>query len=602
VIKVVHQSAGYWLNEAFGLDADGSNTGGLHVETRRGILFFRPATRESFASLLKGRVSGWVVSEPKSVSVFVGSLALHRQIRAHQLYSESVVAALHSIANQVTARTGAQGQNRLPAEVDFLFKIHLEAKDGRPQLHAHIAIEDRVRLQDGTATYATDKRELYRLRRAFAAALVHEFGHRLQKEFGVRVRKTRHGLVLPDVPKSLCKRSSVRTDQINGFLKRNAIANTPHNRQYAALVTRRENRDPAIGRRDFQSELTRTGFRGETICHRVSPNRTPSTDNDAQARETRRVRSLVQQLARDSGIVTHESLRTRALETARLSVPRERIDRAVETVLKTPRALGLQPIAREHGQTVYLHRNHAKRWKAIVAKIEHLIADSNGVTKPRSPAPAPNRIRNSAKADGTNETAAPRPVAPNEHPNQKPRRSPERGTDLKPFVESVLRSCNVVGAVGRLGLEAAKAAIELWEIWRKPIWNVHGRGHKNEPGSVAQMVRDLKPLSRLEAHKAAAQAMLKFNGGLTERLQYGEHVYRQSRRAKFRIPRGSLIVIRDVEAARRKDLDVLLQKARRAKAKVLFVDRNYRRSILVSHARSLRNGEHRHVHGPELSR
>lgn len=116
------------------------------------------------------------------------------------------------------------------------------------------------------------------------------------------------------------------------------------------------------------------------------------------------------------------------------------------------------------------------------------------------------------------------------------------------------------------------------------------------------MVRDLKPLSMVESHKAAITAMLKLNGTLDHKLRYGEHVYRQSRKAKFRVPRKSLVVVRDVGSANPKDVTFLLKKAERAKAKVLFVEREHTRFALLQAAKSMKPGEHRHHPSPEIRR
>ena len=93
--------------------------------------------------------------------------------------------------------------------------------------------------------------------------------------------------------------------------------------------------------------------------------------------------------------------------------------------------------------------------------------------------------------------------------------------------------------------------------------------------------------------------MRKLNGTILEKIRYGEMIYRLSCRPKFRIPRKSLIVITDVAQAHPKDVKFILAKAKRAKAKVLFVERDWSRSVLMQHAKSMRPGAVSRFSGPE---
>ena len=113
------------------------------------------------------------------------------------------------------------------------------------------------------------------------------------------------------------------------------------------------------------------------------------------------------------------------------------------------------------------------------------------------------------------------------------------------------------------------------------------------------MARDLKKLSMFESHEAALLAMRKLNGTILEKIRYGEMIYRLSRRPKFHIPRKSLIVVTDVARAHPKDVEFILKQAKRAQAKVLFVERNWSRSVPMQHAKSMRPGEVRRFRGPE---
>jgi hypothetical protein len=598
VTKVVIQSRDYWLRDEFWQEAAESGVEPTLVEVKNGVASSRPITRAEFAARFAGRIANWVTSADKSVSVFRDALTPEQRKTVTRLFREALRVGLETVGREFTARTGAQGKVRLPADISFAVIIHTHAKDGSPQLHAHVAVDDRVRVRGAEKTYATHKRELYQLRKLFQAAAAHDFGHRLLAEFGVPVQKTEHGVALPDVPKELCRRSSARTKQIDEYIRKHALKNTPLTRKYAAVVTRRENRDPTIGRDAFRAELARAGFRPEQICRRVTPDQFVDVNRPSAAKEIRRVGREAQRLSKQQSSVTRNELLTKALETAQPHHPVSRVALATDIVLRSPKAVGLSLQNDAHGRPVYVPHRSAERWKKVARKIEFILRAKEPPSEPRrEPARPEQAHEGKPKQDGA--TASQQSARPNDQrPNAD--RAAERSTDLRRVVEKVLRSYRVVGAVGHLGVKAVEIAVELYQTWAKPVWRVHGNGHKNTPGSVAKMVRDLKPLSVIDSHKAAIGAMLKLNGTLDQKLAYGQFVYRAARKAKFRIPRKSLIVVRDVGHADPKDVAFLLRKAGRAKAKTIFVDREHSRFSLLRAAKSMRPGEHKHFPGPDL--
>ena len=239
--KVVFQNQAYWLRPDFWQEAEESGVDPMLVEWRNNKLVIRAITRDEFALRSGKRVAGWSVSAEKSVSVFMESLSPARRAMVIRHFQESLQIATQRVVKEFTARTGAQGKMRLPADVGLTIVVHVEAKNGAPQLHAHIAIDPRVHVANRAETYATHTRELYQLRKLYHSSFVQEFAHRLQKEFGVRVEKTPHGVRLPDVPRALCKLGSSRSHQIDAFLGKHGIKNTPVARSYGAFATRRDN-------------------------------------------------------------------------------------------------------------------------------------------------------------------------------------------------------------------------------------------------------------------------------------------------------------------------------------------------------------------------
>jgi len=591
--KVVVQGRDYWLRDEFWQETRDAGFEPLLVEIKNGVVTTRAIHRDEFAARFTGRIANWVRSEPKSVSVFREALGRPAQLLFNPFYRDVIVSGLESVAREFTARTGAQGKVRLPAEASFVVFIQDRAKDGSPQLHAHIAVCNRVRIQGQEKTYATHTRELYQLRKLFAATTTHHLGNRLQTEWSVRVQKTERGIVLPDVPKVLCQRASVRTKQIDDYIERNNLQNTPLTRKYAAIVTRRENRDPQIGRNAFEAELQQSGFRSAQIVQLVTPDQSVDGKRPTVAKEIRRIKREAKSLANDRRSFTPNQLLTKALETAELRQTVSRVKLATEKVLRSPNEIGLRRRANEFGKVVYVSSQTAKQFKKLVQKIEFVLKDRQA-----KPEQEPTR-QGKPKPDGANASQHLQ-----KRTDREPRPDPasERITDFRRVVEKALRSYQVIGAVGQAGIKAAEIAVELYKTWSKPVWHVHGNGHKNVPGSLAKMVRDLKPLGVIDSHKAAIAAMLKLNGTLEQKLRYGEYVYRQSRKAKFRIPRKSLVVIRDVGQANPKDVNFLLRKAERAKAKTLFVEREHSKFALMQMAKSMKPGEHRHFQAQEMNR
>ena len=403
--------------------------------------------------------------------------------------------------------------------------------------------------------------------------------------------------MLPDVPKELCRRSSVRTKQIDEYIRAHALKDSPLTRKYAAIVTRRENRDPEIGRRAFRDELARCGFQSRRICQQASPRRLVSADRSSLSKEIRRVGREAKRLATGQRPVTRNDLLTKALETAEPRHPVSRVKLATDTVLRSPNEVGLRRRANAYGQPVYVSRQTANRWKKLARKVEFVLRVEPAPSHSGDGRDRKDRAHEGKpKPDGA---AASQQSTRRNEGRPKRDRTTERSTDLRRVVKKLLRSYRVIGAVGHVGMKAVKVAVELYQTLAKPVWRVHGDGDKNTPGSVAQMVRDLKPLSRLDAHKAAITAMLRRNGTFDEKLRYGEAVYRQARKAKVRVPRKSLVVIREVGSADPKDVAFLLKNAEWAKAQVLFVEREHSRSSLVRAAKSMRPGERRPFPGPE---
>ena len=595
--KVVFQSLYYWLAKYFWQEAKDAGVEPMRIELRNGVVVTRTITRDEFAVRSNRRVAGWSYSAAKSVSVFMGSLSPEKRATLIRTFQGAIQVGIKEVVGRFSARTGAQGKVRLPAELGFTIVIHVEAKNGAPQLHAHIAIDPRVRVRGRSETYATHTRELYQIRKLFHAATNHEFASRLQKDFGVQVKKTAHSVRLPGVPKSLCKLSSGRAQQIDAFLVKHHIKNSPLARRLAALATRRDNVDRRAGQDAFQAALQHSGFRGESICQQVKHDPKVDVQNTSMDK-------LIQAVAREARRYSHGvkafsemELLVRVLEKAETKHPVFQLANATLVVLQSPTHFGLRQTADAHGKPIFSTNNHRQQWKPIRDQVEYIFAEQD------SPKAAPKlEHRHNSSSQRDRETAGPTQTNDYGHAQADHRaESSDSKADWSRIIDKVIRSYQVVGAIGQVGLQVAAKTVELYQVWAKPIWRVNGYGHKNTPGSVAAMVRDLKKMSIFASHEAAILAMLKLNGSIAQKIRYGEHVFRQSRKPKFRIPKKALIIVRDVEEANPKDLQFIMAKAKRARAKILLVEREWSRSVLVQQAKTMRAGECRRVQRPEQS-
>jgi len=580
--KVVFQRLDYWDREEFWNEIRDTGLPAVAVEFLNGEWTLRPISQAEFASRFSKRVASWVRSEDKTISVFGEALPKIERPVIFAHYLVSIRVGLKEVAQRFSARTAAQGKVRLPAEASFVIAIHCDAKDGSPQYHAHIAIDDRVRVIGQNKTYATDKRELYRLRSLFSAAVTHSFGQRLYEEFGVRVQKTKHGLSLPDVPKSLCKKAAVRSRQIDDYIAKHGLRNTPLTRKYGAIVTRRENRYRSIGQDAFRDELARSGFRTTTICQKSQRH----VHSNEEIR--RNIKRSAKRFVMERGAVTREELLAAVIESADVRIPYERLRRAFDDTLLSPKAHGLLPYTNSLGQESYTTRRAVKQGKTLAEQFPYPFSEPKA-------APRMEESQSRQSSSANNESAH------SEHFERKESESEARKpeSDFRDAVKKALRAYRVIGAIGQMGLRAVDAAVELYLEWAKPVLRLRGYGGAYTPGSVARTVRELKPLTRKESHRVAIRAMWRLRGTLEQKLGYGEAAYRNSRRPKIRLTRNYLIVVQGAGLADPRDLRFLERKVRRTKAKLIFADREFSRAALAKIASAIRPGESLKIPTPE---
>ena len=424
--KVVFQDASYWLQATFWAEAEASGLDPVLVERRNGAVTIRTLARDEFPPRFSTRVAGWSVSAHKSVSVFAAGASARNRAKAIRDFQGAIITGLKVVSEQFTARTGAQGRVRVPADVSFVVAVHVEAKNGSPQLHAHVAIDPRCRIPGVDKEYATDTRELYRQRKLFNSAVSQELASRLTQSFQARVSKTAHGVWLPEVPRSLCGLGSVRSKQIDDFIARHGVKNTPRARKVAALATRTDNRDPRQGRDDFQEALRQSGFRSESICGRIPLN--PKPDDTPKAVDTLAVGvgREARRLLRSVRSFSREDLLLHVLDKASVLDSVERLQTATNAVLQAPHRFGLRVEVDGRGKTRFVSAKPLAQWKTIRERVEYLYVENETAKRPDGTAKPTRSVVPAPKTLPVSPTPVPKPSVSKSA--QPPSRDPSKAT------------------------------------------------------------------------------------------------------------------------------------------------------------------------------
>jgi len=622
MIKVVFQNRGYWLTVTFEEQVEESGVAAHRLKIEAGKLSTMELSPGDFSRHLPARLAGWVISVEKSFTVFCEALPQKERAKAIRIYDRAVRKAVARVMPEFRARTGAQGKVRIACESTCISAFHAEAYDGSPQFHHHVAFESRVRVPGKTKTYAFNARELYAKKELLQTLVAHEVAYAIQRAFGVRLERSGGSYRLADVPKALCQAASTRTRRIDEYILHHKLPNTPLVRKYVTFVTRREITNKILGRESFQNLLRESQFKSRSICNSFALSREKVDERSP----LRRVTTVAQSLALRQSSFAREDLIAHALVHFGPAKSAAWVIGKVERLLREPQRFRVSVMdAGITGTTRYTTKQSIRSWDKVISRFEATIPrkssaqDNQSVrneslqrptelSRTNEAAPPRTRSREYSGTDGGSRSTAGSKHSERNGPTSEQGSSDsqkehaEQKSKYGQTAERFLRYKSVILALGNAGLDFANKAVELYETWRKPIWRAHGEGHRDTPGSVSAMARDLKKQSRLESHRQAFRAMAKLHGrSLLDRLNYGEHVYRRCRQPKLRVPKKSLVVISDVGAANPKDVELILRRAARAKAKVILVERDLRRADLVQFARTMRPGQAQRYHPPAQS-
>ncbi len=575
MLKVVHNDRAYYLTPDFSDEV--TQTGGeiVCLSIQNGKLTRTVVPHSELGSLLPERVHGWTFSVDKSITVFVEGLDPIKRVRATQLLNEAVYSALAKVLPLFTARVGAQGKLSLPAQPQALVGPHGCNYSGIPNHHWHIEFLQKVFVESLGKYLAFNSKELYQLRRTFNQFVSHEIGCAFQREFGVRAEVKGGNLQFPDVPQSICKAASNRSHQIDAFITKNSLQNTPRNRAFAAILTRKARVNRDLAKLEFNHLLKASGFSSQSICNRVTTADQQAVNNSP----ARQIARAAKDLSKTHGRFTRAQLLAASAERIGFSKQLDEISKSIEKVLNNPAVKKVGESHDQNHQAFTVTNSQKEGWRKVATKVDSVLTEK---VQPRQ---SPGRdSENSQRSDTASQATGPQPEAS--------RKSSENGSQAaEDKSQSNSKShrpskwAKVIYAVGKPARALLKNAKEAYLRWKYPVIVVDGKRDPAAKGSIERLVRDLKPLSRRKSHRRALAAMLKARArNLVDRLAYGEVVYDMARTPKKSIPRNATIVIKNASLARQKDLLFIIRKSVRSKANVLISDRNMKQSCFFQAA------------------
>jgi conjugative relaxase-like TrwC/TraI family protein len=257
-----------------------------------------------------------VLRPTKSVSILygLGDPATERAVlSAHHVGLAEAVAYLDE---HLGARRGHGGHEHVSGQGLLAVGFdHRTSREGDPLLHTHLVVANRVQGPDGRWT-ALDGRDLYRHRLAADAIYRATYQCELARTLGVEwtAADTHGNRELQGVSEVLIRGFSKRTDQIDTELDRlvgDGRERTPRLVKWAVQATRKpkqhETPDTLYGR--WRQEATERGVDPDTLVRAVT-GRTPERDQDRTVSADVAGR-LLDRLAGPEGLTEHASTFTR---------------------------------------------------------------------------------------------------------------------------------------------------------------------------------------------------------------------------------------------------------------------------------------------------
>ena len=281
----------------------------------------------------RDRRNAWDVtlSSDKSVSALYasGPAWVCREIEASQ--TEGVKAALGYIEEEIIeVRRGKAGavRERAAGIVASGF-LHIENRNGEPQLHTHLVLPNEGLRSDGTWG-GLESRDLYRHQKVIGALYRAELAAQLERRLGVVCERRADNFRIKGVPQELCDHWSSRSREIRDELQTRGFASA-RAAEVAALSTRRA-KDTSIPPRErfaaWKREAAEFGFHAEQVIQRQTARRRPEAEID------RAIGEALETLSRTTSHFGERDLvREVAVAAQGRGVPASRVRRSVKELI-----------------------------------------------------------------------------------------------------------------------------------------------------------------------------------------------------------------------------------------------------------------------------
>ncbi len=513
----------------------------------------KPVSQKELGEWLGNRAHGYVFSLDKSIAVFLEALPAEKKKLAVETIREAVASAFEIIGTHFTARTGAQGLNRLPAKASWMIAPHKSAFDGSPSPHFHVVFKNRLFVPSLNKTYAFNARELYSLRSFANAVLNNHVARALQQNFGVRIGVKKGNLLLPDVPQNICKAASFRAKEIRNYLGNNYMPINPKNLAKAALYTRNSRPQKNLRKLEFANLLRASGFKSESICNKIKLKKT--TDKQLTAGALRSAKLLTTK----NGNFTRHDLHLKIMKTLKHKVEVARISKKIQELEKNKIFSTVSNEASPSRQKLYTEKEAKRAWRIYFT--QERVSQVGEQMEPRSGATQEKRI-------GT------------KTPEQKPEKQSKPG-----ILESIGKAGDtLVLAAASITKQAAKNLKKmLLTQFEPPVYELDGLRCLCSKKSVQRFVSDLKPIPWRQSQALALKSIFNSRAKtINGKLETGGIVYKQARTPRIKLTRNSIVVIHNSESVSLKEIKLIVEKAKTANANVILTETDFIKNQLKS--------------------
>jgi hypothetical protein len=467
---------------------------------------------------------------------------------------------MEALTADLTARFGPGGRYHLAAHPVVRETGHLLSRGKDPQIHSHLDVLGVVNCPADGKTRALQSRQVYDGQKLFETVYQLELGNGLMR-LGYAVEQKIGVAVLRDVPRSLCRAFSSRSEQIREYVQKLGV-DSPVVRTLAALATRPEKTavDPRSLSPAWLETARRHGFSPEQIRPRAVVETRLKTPFGREAEGVKLTVRAADELAARQGQFTKSEWEVRATRLAIASgLTYPDVHRAVTRVSEKPALYGVSSVPRAGQEPLYTTRAAKPYLDRLATRLKEALTPGEG-----------SRVRDVYSSVLL--TAR------------------DLGEGVRTVAERVVRN-PVTMALGPAAGKVASAVREVYGEFRHPLTRVRADTPAADRRSVDRLLRDLRPTPRRQAHleavKAAVREPLTRWRSVNDLLGFMEAVYRRERQPKVTLPRRAVVVVEKAGSATPEQLSELFKRVvGRSKARLVLVEQaDLPKSALVELAR-----------------